>query len=202
MPFLREMFFSEANALQLLETVPDVRFPRLIDVGIDSQGLAFIKTELMGGTLRAHRAEERCWLVEEHRPTIAGRQCRQCMTIVYQNVNDYVQNRLLPGLRTLKSNCTGLNGIVLPPRWVTAVDQRERWKPKTNPSANLVFVLHDLVLHNFQLWIHNLEVACCVDVEVSGFFEEEMQRWEYDRFGQGRLYQDEQLVARHIELLS
>lgn len=81
-------------------------------------------------------------------------------------------------------------------------DTRAKWEVKKSTCPEFVFVLHDLVLHNFILSSETLEVLALCDVEESGFFPPEMQQWKFDWAGQGSLFEDEDLVERDIALLS
>ncbi len=53
---VRRFFYNEANALRLLETYTDIPVPKLIDVGVDDNGLMFIKTQKIAGTIRGDMA--------------------------------------------------------------------------------------------------------------------------------------------------
>lgn len=93
-----------------------------------------------------------------------------------QNVESFVQNTVLPQLRNLKSYSTGLDGYVMPPRWVIDSDNRLEWPVKTSLTAEFVFVLHDLVDHNILIDTRTFQVRALVDLEESGFFPPEMQQ--------------------------
>jgi len=202
LPFLQERFFHEANSLRFLAENTAIPVPEVVDVGIDQYGLAFLKTKYAKGTIPAERAGEWCSLPSLHKPPNASQPCSACADVAKANINSFVDGVVLPELRKQKSCETGLNGFVIPPRWVMAVDKRKQWKVKTSRSPDFVFVLHDLVQHNLLLSSDSLEVAMLVDTEESGFFPPEMQQWKFDRIGQGSLYRDKNLVARDLALLS
>lgn len=200
--FLQQRFFHEANSLRFLAKHTAIPVPDVVDVGIDEYGLAFLKTKYATGTIPAERAGEWCSLPGWHRPINPAQSCSACADVAKTNVNNFVHEVVLPELRKQKSYETGLDGFVIPPRWVLAVDKRERWEVKRSHHREFVFVLHDLVQHNLRLSSKTLEVVMLVDTEESGFFPREMQQWKFDRIGQGSLYRDKDLVERDIALLS
>lgn len=136
-----------------------------------------------------------------HLPPQVHSPCAICERIVRANAERFVQDQVLPQLRSLKSCTTGLDGIVIPPRWVAEHDNREHWPVLTSRQADFVLCHHDLVLHNLLLCTRTLEVLALVDMEECGFFPPEVQQWKYDRAGQFGLYEDMELVQEHIRLI-
>lgn len=116
---------------------------------------------------------DRCWIPRQHRRDNAEAPCEVCADIVRRNVDDFVNGTVLPELRRLKSNETGLEGFVIPPRWVLDVDTRGSWSVKTSPEKEFVFSLHDLVLHNTLLSTQTLLVVTLIDLEEDEYFPPE-----------------------------
>jgi hypothetical protein len=204
LPSLRESMFHEAKVYQLLATYTDIPVPKNIVYGSDDAGLAFIQVEKMEGTVRGSDALKRCWMPRRHRSPDADASgpCERCAAAVRRSADDFVHCTVLPELRRLRSRVTGLDGFVVPPRWVRTADKRGRWEAKTSEEDEFVFVLHDLVLDHMLLSTQTLQVAVFVDVEESGYCPGEMQQWKFDRAAQESLSRDEALVRSHISLLS
>lgn len=206
-PRLAARFFNEAAAYKLLKENTTIPVPQLLSYGYDTNGHLYIEMERVSGSVQASIAADECRMPDIHLPVVdAGSEsgpgpCSQCREIVRNNVAAFVHGTVLPQLRGLKSNSTGLNGYVMPPLWVIDQDDRLEWPVKTSPTDDFVFVLHDLVEHNILLDTRTLEVRALVDLEDSGFFPPEMQEWRETRLGQFDIYDDKELVKRHIRLL-
>ncbi|KAK2595525.1 hypothetical protein QQS21_006753 [Conoideocrella luteorostrata] len=200
-PRLTQRFFNEAATLQLLREKTTIPVPRVLSYGHDENGHLYIETELVQGTVQASSAASVCRMPDSHGMPPGTGPCLSCESIVLQNVEDFVQNIVLPQLRGLKSKSTGLNGYVMPPRWVIGMDDRLYWPVKWSTEPEYVFTLHDLVDHNILVDDSTLEVRALVDGEEGGFFPAEMQQWRFNRAGQFEIYDDICLVKRHISLL-
>jgi hypothetical protein len=124
-----------------------------------------------------------------------------CESLARQNVEEFVQNVVLPQLRNLKSRSTCLNGYVMPPRWVVEMDDRPIWRVKWSTEAEFLSTLHHLVYHNILLDSRTLEVRALVDGEEGAYCPMEMQQWRCNQAGQFAIYEDTDLVKRLISLL-
>lgn len=90
---------------------------------------------------------------------------------------------------------------MVPPRWVVEHDQKESWPALKSRHADFVFGHHDLVLHNLLFSTRTLEVLVLLDLEECGYSPAKGQQWKVDRAGQFELYEDMDLIRRHIELI-
>ncbi|KAF2254765.1 hypothetical protein BU26DRAFT_144847 [Trematosphaeria pertusa] len=201
LPWLKERFTVEAAALRLLSEKTSIPVPRLIAAGQDEDGLCYLVTEYIHGSVRGDMAALECRMPQLHLSSQAGSPCAVCEGIVRANANQFVRKQVLPQLRSLKSETTGLGGIVIPPRWVSESDTRETWPVLSSRQADFVFCHHDLVLHNMLFCTQTLDVLALVDMEECGFFPPEVQQWKYDRAGQFELYENMDLVQKHIQLI-
>jgi hypothetical protein len=203
LPWLEDRFAVEAAALRLLAQRTSIPVPRLIATGRDHNGLCYITTEYISGSVRGDMAAQACRMPHLHRPPQSSLPCAECKGIVFANANQFVTELVLPQLRSLKSSTTGLNGIVIPPRWVAEHDDRTRWPVlhSSDGQARFVFCHHDLVLHNMLFCTRTLGVLALVDMEECGYFPREVQQWKHDRAGQFSLYEDMNLVREHIQLI-
>ncbi|KAJ9158113.1 hypothetical protein NKR19_g3601 [Coniochaeta hoffmannii] len=134
-------------------------------------------------------------------PEVRSMPCPPCECTIRANADLFVRELVLPQLRSLKSDTTGLDDIVIPPRWVVEYDKRERWPVLRSGRAEFVFCHHDLVPHNLLLSTRTLEVLALVDIEECGYFPAEVQQWKCDRAGQFDLYEEMELVQKHIRLI-
>ena len=197
--WLKERFTVEVAALQLLSKRTTIPVPKLIAFGEDKKGLCYLETEYIPGSVRGDMAAEICRL--SHNLGEPESPCALCEDIVRKNADQFVREVVLPQLASLTSDTTGLNGIVIPPRWVVEHDKREDW-PVLSSQGAFVFCHHDLVIHNMLFCTETLRVLALVDMEECGFFPAEVQQWKYDRWGQFTLYEDKDLVSKHIKLIS
>ncbi|MCJ1430474.1 hypothetical protein MMC29_008392 [Sticta canariensis] len=135
-PRLARRFFNEVAAYKLLKfsgKKPPSQFRKSSQI------------------VQASIAADECRMPDYHHMAPGSGYCSSCRSIVRNNVADFVYNTVLPQLRGLQSKSTGLNGYVIPPRWVINEDKRLEWPVKTSLSADFVFVLHDWVETNILL---------------------------------------------------
>ncbi|KAF2241388.1 hypothetical protein BU26DRAFT_525218 [Trematosphaeria pertusa] len=201
LPWLKQRFAVEAATLRLLSDQTSIPVPRLIAFGEDEYGRCYLETECIKGSVRGDMAADECRMPQLHHPSEAKSPCAACEGIVSANAERFVQEVVLPQLSRLKSRRTGLEGIVIPPRWVSHHDKREAWRVLESPQADFVFCHNDLVLHNMLFCTQTLKVLALVDMEDCGYFPPEVQQWKRDRTGQFGLYEDMDLVRRHIQLI-
>lgn len=200
-PLLESLFLNEAVAYQLLWEKTKILVPKLLSCGRDGHGQLYLETELVRGAAQASEAAKFCSRPSPHGISMTSNRCPSCDTTVSANVQQFVNDIVLPELKTLKSRRTGLNGCVIPPRWVLRLYPDNVWKEKISSSNEYVFVLHDLVDHNILVSLDTLEVVALVDLEESGYFPSEMQGWRFNRAGQFDIYEEKGLVASHVDLL-
>lgn len=200
--FVKERFFVEPLALRILAEQTTIPVPRLIAHGADANGLCFVATEYIFGSVQGDHAATECRMPQLHRPVVVKSWCRLCSDVVYANANRFVRDVVLTQLRRLRSRTTGFERVVVPPRWVTEHNGRKSWPVLTSEREEYVFTHHDLVLHNLLIDTRTLDVLALLDTEECGYFPPEMQQWKRDRPGQFDLYEDKELVREHIRLLS
>ncbi len=201
LPWLKPRFTVEAASMTLLSERTSIPVPKLIAAGGDENGLCYLETEYIYGSVRGDMAALECRMPQLHPVCQPGSPCTACEGIVRANADRFVREVVLPQLARLRSDTTGLEGIVIPPRWVAEHDTRESWPVLSSRRADFVFCHHDLVLHNLLFSTKTLEVLALVDLEECGYFPAEVQQWKVDRAGQFELYEDMDLVRRHIELI-
>ncbi|KAI1313156.1 hypothetical protein F5Y03DRAFT_156620 [Xylaria venustula] len=201
-PYVKERLKVEPMALGLLANRTTIPVPKLVASGTDDNGLHYVATQYIFGSVRGDMAALECRMPAVHRPLQVNTPCRACTDTVRANAERFVREVVLPQLKMLRGCSTSLNGLVVPPRWVLEHDQRNSWPVVTSELEEYVFVHHDLVVHNLLFHTQTLEVLALVDMEECGYFPPELQQWKYDRVGQFSLYEDGNLVRRDIRLLS
>ncbi|KAI1843819.1 hypothetical protein JX266_010078 [Neoarthrinium moseri] len=112
-----QRFRNEAAALELVSTNTTIPVPKLLSWGRDGKGLLFLETELLQRSVLCDMAGDHCRMPKLHGATTG--ECVDCRRIARDNANRFIYDSVLPQLQTLKHNTTGLNGFVIPPRWVT-----------------------------------------------------------------------------------
>lgn len=136
-PLLKERFTVEAAALKLIAEKTCIPVPRLIAAGEDENGLCFLKTELIRGSVNGTMAAENCRMPQVHDPPLDGSPCAACEAIVRANAERFVRDVVLPELSKLESDTTGLEGLVIPPRWVEEHDKEGGMAGAAFPSSRL-----------------------------------------------------------------
>ncbi|CZS99477.1 uncharacterized protein RAG0_07821 [Rhynchosporium agropyri] len=123
--------------------------------------------------------------------------CDRCADLAQKNFNRFVEEKLLPELRSLKSSTTGLNRLVIPPMWIIlgAVD-RPSYKTKTSDEEEYVITHSDLGPHNIMIDMETLEVISIIDWEYSGYFPPEFQKWGATREEHFAHFKDEDLTRK------
>jgi hypothetical protein len=102
-PWFKERFQNEAAALQLLRSQSKIPVPCLRSWGKDSEGLMFLETDLTGG-VQLERAGEEGRMPNLHSLSgekISG-ECEHCGDLAQKTFNQFVEEKLLPELRSLK----------------------------------------------------------------------------------------------------
>jgi hypothetical protein len=105
---MEERFRNEAAALALISKRTTISVPRVIAVGRDEDGLAFLETELLRGIPCDYVVDE-CRVQGAQRHNDGG-PCNVCESVAMSNVDRYVWDELLPQLDKLRSTMTGLDG--------------------------------------------------------------------------------------------
>ncbi|KAI1871169.1 uncharacterized protein JN550_004614 [Neoarthrinium moseri] len=194
-----QRFRNEAAALELVSTNTTIPVPKLLSWGRDEKGLLFLETELLQRSVCCDTAGDHCRMPKLHGATTG--ECVDCRRIARDNANRFIYDTVLPQLQILKHNTTGLNGFVIPSRWVTDWDQRELWSPKRSDVDEFVFCHLNLTAHNLMLDSETLEVMALIDWEDAGFFSPEFQQWRYFREELFDLYDDHEWIRKCISLI-
>ena len=169
---------NEINALQLISSRTSIPVPRLLDWGQNADGSIFLQTERVHG-IKLSEVGNMCRMPSKYKHNQEG-YCDECVAIAKSNAVAFIEGAVLPELSKLRSNTTGLKGIVIPPVFLLERDKRTTWEAKTAESEEYVFVLGDLVLHNIMMDPTTLKVLCIFDLEHSGYFTPECQQWFLD----------------------
>ena len=108
-----------------------------------------------------------------------------------------------PQLSALTSSAVGLNGVIIPPPWITEHDRRPEWPVKTADRAVFVFCQGDMAHHNVIYDPVTREVAAVCDWENAGFYPAEFRDLGYVNEDEKReLYTNEARLDRLVELLA
>lgn len=197
-PFVKELFHIEASALKLLSE-SRIKVPKLVNSGLDENGLAFVETELWGG-LPGSRVREECRMLDGEKHVVAG-ECIRCEEKAWANAESYIKSVVLPEFEKLRSKTTGLDGKLVPPPWVRYHDNRSGWTPRTSDSDEYVFCNWDIGPHNMMFHDGTLEVIGAYDWEGAGFLPPEFQFVNMSREDFDAQFEDIPRVRRLIELL-
>ncbi|KAK6207709.1 hypothetical protein QIS74_12790 [Colletotrichum tabaci] len=122
-----------------------------------------------------------------------------------ENTNIFIETKVIPQLRLLRSNKTGLNGVVIPPPRIEQFDCRDVWPPKkSSKGEECVFCHGDLTRSNILLDPNTLMVKSIIDWESAGFFPEELElslwRLNYDEYM--KTFEDTDKIKQEIELIT
>lgn len=146
-PFVKELLQIEASALKLLSKTR-IKVPKLVNSGLDENGLAFVETELWGG-IPGSRVREECRMPDGEKHIDTG-ECTRCEEKAWANAESYIMNVVLPEFKGLRSKTMGLDGKLVPPPWVRYHDHRPTWVPKTSNTDVYVFCNWDVGPHNMM----------------------------------------------------
>ncbi|KAF1963625.1 hypothetical protein CC80DRAFT_394835, partial [Byssothecium circinans] len=177
LPWIKQRFAVEAAALRLLREQTNIPAPRLLAFDEDVNGLCYLVTEIVPGSVPGDMAAAECRMPHVHRPAQRNVPCAACDGIVRANADQFVRQVVLPQLSSLRSKTTGLDGFVIPPRWVYENDERVSWPVLSSPEYDFVFCHNDLVIHNMLFSLETLEVLALLDMEECGYFPPEIQQW-------------------------
>jgi hypothetical protein len=199
-PWVKERLENEASALLLIREKTTIPVPKLIGVGRNADGLAYLETERLSG-IKLEEIEDECRMQRENRHVEEG-VCETCGSIAKENAQIFIEKKVLPQLEKLKSTTTGLNGFVLPPPWILENDTRENWKPMTTDSASYIFCHGDLAAHNIMVDPETLQVVGLFDWEHAGYFPQEFQVWSVDRQDYWNYFRSTERVKELVALIN
>lgn len=175
----RERVSNEVAALQFIKDNTTIPVPAVIDFGEGPNGF-FVTTEFIDGVPLAEIGETCQMSLPGHQSA----HCQTCKGLATINARIFIEEVVLPQLRELKSATSGLNGVVIPPPWVTEIDRRERWEMKASAIQEFVFCHGDLGPFNIMVDPVTLNVKALFDLENGGFFPQIfLEQWAVDTKG-------------------
>ncbi|ATY59378.1 kinase-like domain [Cordyceps militaris] len=176
-----ERITNEAKALELIANKTTIPVPRLIEHGIHPNGCRYLITEIIDGIILDRVGHEGCLQPKDQLHTEAD-SCQACADQAYSNALAFISNVVIPQLSALKSKERGIDGFVMPPRWLSP-DVLAPWRGKkafqTLPlqTPEYTFQHGDLAAHNIMMDKKTLQFKALIDWEYAGFFPVGMDRW-------------------------
>ncbi|CCF32033.1 hypothetical protein CH063_04497 [Colletotrichum higginsianum] len=197
-----ERLQNEGMALALIKDHTTIPVPRVIQCGPDSDGAMCLEVQYIDG-IPCDVAGEKCRMPLDQAHTTGH--CPECQKIASENTNIFIETEVIPQLRLLRSNKTGLNGVVIPPPRIEQFDCRDVWPPKkSSKGEEYVFCHGDLTRSNVLLDPNTLMVKSIIDWESAGFSPEELElslwRLNYDEYM--RTFEDTDKIKQEIELIT
>jgi hypothetical protein len=178
----KERMLNHAAALQLISSKTAIPVPKLLGSGENPDGTAWLETERTHGGIWLDLVGETCRMPPGKKHTDDG-ECEECARIAEANASRYIRDEILPQLNSLRSDTTGLNGVVIPPLWIMDYDPETYWPPKKAAAGEeeYVFCHGNLHAHSILMHAETLHVMKVVDWDNAGFFPKEFQRWTVRR---------------------
>jgi len=195
-----------ASALRLISTHTTIPVPRLLGSGINPDGNTWIELERSHGVW-LDVVHDQCRMPPTQKHVPDGEECAQCDRIARANARRFIADEVIPQLAALRSDTTGLEGLVVPPLWVTFHDKGVVWPVKTaaaEEGGRGKYVCCHGNLHSHSIMVHpeTLHVMKIVDWEDAGYFPEEfLGVWSVERREHERLYEDGERRERLARLM-
>ncbi len=179
----KERILTHAAALELIAKKTTIPVPKLLGVGENPDGSAWIEIERTHGGIYLELVQHRCRMPPGKKHTSTDTECAECERIAMANARRYIQDEILPQLDSLRSDTTGLNGTVIPPLWIMDYDPATKWLPKKAVVGEEEYVFCHGNLHAHSILMHpeTLHVMKVVDWDNAGFFPKEFQLWTTER---------------------
>ena len=155
-PWSRARLENEFKALNLISERTSIPVPKPLQYKVEND-IASLTTETLKGEMLCDLLKD---LDEDDRAKLR------------ENVENFIQNKVLPQLQSLKSNTLGgLSGVVIPPQRVdSSVRNPQYWKPKISEIEKYTFCHNDLAQQNIMVDPETLEPVAIIDWEYSGFY--------------------------------
>jgi tRNA A-37 threonylcarbamoyl transferase component Bud32 len=198
-----ERLRNEAAGIALVAERTTIPVPRVLYCGTDENDVMYLEVERVEGIV-CEDVGEKCRMPLDRAHTVHGR-CSECEKMAFENVNNFIETEVIPQLKNLTSNQTGLHGFVLPPPRIEQFDNRATWSPKqSSRGQEYVFCHGDLSRSNIILDPDTLGVKCIIDWECAGFFpaEFELKLWRLNFDEYMKTFQYTGSIRREIELIT
>ncbi|KAF1958265.1 hypothetical protein CC80DRAFT_559177 [Byssothecium circinans] len=199
----KERLLNEAHALKVVRQHTSIPVPELLDYGVDDMGRTFVTMERVHGITLGVIGRECRMLSSGRKAHVSHGECETYADIAHANTDSFITNHVLPRLRRLTSNMTGLEGFVLPPPRITERVPRAAWQSITSTEKEFVFIHGDLARHNIMISPKTLEVTCIFDWEHAGYFppELEVDAWRMKHSEYFELFTSHERIRREVELI-
>ncbi|KAG7288327.1 hypothetical protein NEMBOFW57_007858 [Staphylotrichum longicolle] len=190
----KERILTHAAALQIISKRTSIPVPKLLGFGENPDGTAWIEVERTHGGIWLDLVGEECRMPPGKQHIADGGECDECARIAETNASRYIRDEILPQLHSLRSDTTGLEGIVIPPLWIMDYDPKTSWQPKKAPSGKeeYVFCHGNLHAHSILMHAETLHVMKVVDWDNAGYFPQEFQRWTVQRGDYEELFENKE----------
>ncbi|CAH0023378.1 unnamed protein product [Clonostachys rhizophaga] len=177
-----ERITNEAKAMELVSRNTTIPLPRLIDHGEHPDGRRYLITERIEGLTLSEIQRRGCLRPLGQSHPGGSVPCQQCFDQAHANAVDFINTTVLPQLAKLTSHTRGIDGFVMPPRWLSPDVQppwrgMKRWKTLPRSEPEYVFQHGDLGAHNVIVNPDTLQVTALIDWEYAGFYPPGMERW-------------------------
>lgn len=204
-PFRRlyenERLLNHAAALQLISSRTTIPVPKLLGVGTNADGTAWLETERTTGGLWLDVVRDKCRMPAGKRHTDDG-ECDECDAMARANAARFLADEVVPQLNMLTLDTTGLGGVVIPPLWVMHHHPAKHWPPqKAGEGERLVFCHGNLHGHSIMMHPETLHVMKIVDWDDAGFFPAAFQVWTVTRPEYDSYYEDMERLERMVALM-
>jgi hypothetical protein len=176
-----ERIANEAKALEIILQKTNILVPHLLSHGSLPDGRQYLITECIDGVLLSTLACRGCSLPKEKKHTNST-PCQTCSDTAYSNAADFISLTVLPQLANLTSRFRGIDGFVMPPRWLSPDLQppwigKRSWSTLPLQQPDYVFQHGDLAAHNIIMDPITLQVRALIDWEYAGFYPAGMENW-------------------------
>ncbi|KAJ0158189.1 hypothetical protein CTA2_12127 [Colletotrichum tanaceti] len=194
---------NEGAALRFVKDSTNIPVPQVLHCGLDDDGVMSLTVESVDGIVCENVGDSCRMPPEKAHNTLS--ECLECQKLGFENTNTFIETTVLPQLRSLRSNQTGLDGLVIPPPRIVKFDDRASWTPKKSSLGKpYVFCHGDLSRSNIILDRETLQVKCIVDWECAGYYPADLESnlWQLDYKEYMKSFQDTDKIRREISLIA
>ena len=157
-PWSTGRLLNERDALTFIAENTTIPVPRIIDFS-DKDGVCSLTIETIDGEM------------------LDGMKLSQTdHETMMRNMHHFVEEIVLPQLRTLKSARFGqISGLVLPPPRLRGFDERPIWASKTAKTERYVFCHCDLAQQNMIFNPKTLQIVGLINWEYAGYYPPDIE---------------------------